>query len=405
MSNGRDDGPVTPPASSPATAGNRVTGASRRAAAYLRIAFGVGLALAVLWAAAVIVASAASGTLGYDYRAYHLAAQRFLAGEPMYDPNAGSTGVFGLFFYPPPFAMLLTPMTLLPESVAIGAWSGLMALAGAAAIWLLPVPTRVRWIVLLLAALSWPLVYAIKLGQVGPLVLLLFVVGWRWLDRPWPLGLSAGLGTIIKIQPALLVGWAVLTGRRRAAAIALAAILALAAAATLFTGPQAWFDEASLLSRVSRPVLTPIAVGPGRLAFEAGVGEGIATAIHYVNLALVALVALVATLRATPVASYLAVVVASHFASPVLWDHYALVLLLPVAFLLARGLWWAAAIPLATSTIGSAFAIGSPWAYPLAFWVALLAVTIVGLRDVRAAAVPPPSPAQPPASAAPAIPA
>jgi hypothetical protein len=185
---GRDHGPVTSPASSSATAGNRPAGTSGRTAAYLRIAFGVGLSLAVLWAAAVIVASGANGTLGYDYRAYHLAAERFLAGEPMYDPNAGSTGVFGLFFYPPPFAMLLAPLTLLPESVAVWAWTGLMALAGVAAVWLMPVPTRVRWIVLLLAALSWPLVYAIKLGQVGPLVLLLFAVGWRWLDRPWPLG-------------------------------------------------------------------------------------------------------------------------------------------------------------------------------------------------------------------------
>jgi alpha-1,2-mannosyltransferase len=361
-----------------------VTASAIRATAYLRVAFGVGLALAVLWAAAVIVASSANGTLGYDYRAYHLAAQRFLAGEPMYDPNAVATGTFGLFFYPPPFAMLLVPLTLLPESLAVWAWTIAMAVVAAVAVWLMPVSARVRWIVLLLAALSWPLVYAIKLGQVGPLVLLLFAIGWRWLDRPGPLGLSAGLGTIIKIQPALIVGWAVLTGRRRAAAIALITILLLSAVATLVTGPGVWLDEASLLSRVSRPVLTPLALGPGRLAYEAGASEAVATAIHYANLGLVALVALIATLRATPVASYLAIVVASHFASPVLWDHYALVLLLPTAFLLARGLWWAAAIPLATSTIGSALGVGSGWAYPAAFWVALLAVTVVGLRDARA---------------------
>jgi len=366
--------------------GAPTTALSARTTAYLRIAFGVGLALAVLWAAAFIVISAGNGTLGYDYRAYHLAAQRFLAGEAMYDPTVEATGSFGLFFYPPPFAMLLAPLTLLPESVAVWAWTLAMALAAVAAIRLLPVPTRVRWIMLLLGALSWPLVYAIKLGQVGPLVLLLFAIGWRWLDRPWPLGLSAGLGTIVKIQPALVVGWAVVTGRRRAAAVAIGVVVALAAAATAFTGPQAWLDEASLLSRVSRPVLTQLALGPGRLAYEAGAPEAVATAIHYVNLALVALVALVATLRATPVASYLVVVVASHFASPVLWDHYALVLLLPTAFLLTRGLWWAAVIPLATTTIGAGLGMWVTWAYPAAFWVALLAVTVVGLREAREAA-------------------
>ena len=41
-------------------------------------------------------------------------------------------------------------------------------------------------------------------------------------------------------------------------------------------------------------------------------------------------------------------VVATQLVSPLLWDHYAVVLLLPTAWLLARGAWWALAIPLAT---------------------------------------------------------
>ena len=43
--------------------------------------------------------------------------------------------------------------------------------------------------------------------------------------------------------------------------------------------------------------------------------------------------------------------VASQFISPVLWDHYAVILLLPTAWLLNRGQWWAALIPLATSNL------------------------------------------------------
>ena len=41
-------------------------------------------------------------------------------------------------------------------------------------------------------------------------------------------------------------------------------------------------------------------------------------------------------------------VVATQLISPLLWDHYAVVLLVPTAWLLARGAWWALAIPLAT---------------------------------------------------------
>ena len=74
----------------------------------------------------------------------------------------------------------------------------------------------VRWWIVLLAGLSWPFAYAVKLGQVGPLLFLLFAIGWRWLDEPIRLGASAALGTAIKLQPGIIFVWAVLTGRFRA---------------------------------------------------------------------------------------------------------------------------------------------------------------------------------------------
>ena len=37
---------------------------------------------------------------------------------------------------------------------------------------------------------------------------------------------------------------------------------------------------------------------------------------------------------------------ASQLLSPVLWDHYAMLLLLPVAWLIDRGQWWAVRVPL-----------------------------------------------------------
>jgi alpha-1,2-mannosyltransferase len=348
----------------------------------LRGAYIAALVGAVLFAALVVLAAAANGTLGFDYRAYDLAVDRLLAGRSMYDESAQATGSFGLFFYPPPFALLILPFALLPTDFGVWLWTTALVTATLAAIWLLPVPARVRWVVLLLAALSWPLVYAIKLGQVGPMLLLLFAVGWRWMDRPWPLGIAAGLGTVIKLQPAILIGWAVVTGRRRAAVLAILIAGALALVATVVAGSQSWLEEASLLGRVSKPVLTPNAFGFGRLAYEAGFSEGAATLVHWANLALVLLLVAVVTWRGSATASYVAVVIASQFISPVLWDHYALILLLPVAWLLHRGQWWAVVIPLVTAT----FLVGitPPIAYPIAFWLALLAVARVGIREHRA---------------------
>jgi hypothetical protein len=133
----------------------------------------------------------------------------------------------------------------------------------------------------------------------------------------------------------------------------------------------------SVLGRASRPVLAENDTGFGRLAYLAGAPETLAVAIHYANVALVIVVTTLAVLRASTVGAYLAVVVASQFVSPVLWDHYALVLLLPVAWLVDRGRLWAAAIPLVTATVLTG--LTPVIAYPVLFWVALLAVTWEGI--------------------------
>ena len=346
-----------------------------------RAIYAVALGGAVAWMVLVLEAAAAAGTLGYDYRAYDLAVDRLVAGRPLYDTTADVIGGFGLFLYPPPFALLVAPITLLPGDLGIGVWTALLLAATLAAVALMPVSGRVQLAVLLLAALSWPVLYAIKLGQVGPLLLLLFAVGWRWMDRPWPLGVSAAFGAAIKLQPALVLGWAVLTGRLRAAVIGLVCFALLAVVATLVAGSNAWFEELDLLARTNQPILTPHAYGVGRLLFEAGVPESMAMIANLANLAAVAAVTLFAILRASAVASYLAVAVASQFISPVLWDHYAVILLLPTAWLLNRGQRWAALIPLATSNL--LISVTPPATYPIAFWVALLAVTWEGVRDRR----------------------
>ena len=56
----------------------------------------------------------------------------------------------------------------------------------------------------------------------------------------------------------------------------------------------------------------------------------------------------VTALRGPAVPSYLATVIVSQLLSPILWDHYALLLLLPVAWLVDRGHWWAVAFVLVT---------------------------------------------------------
>jgi hypothetical protein len=342
----------------------------------IRAAYAVALIGGVAWGFLLLQVSASNGTLGYDFKAYAIAVDNLLAGRSMYDLSATSMGAFGLFFYPPPFAILALPFALLPADTGVSLWTVALIAASVAAVALMPVSQRTRFVVLLLAAWSWPLLYAIKLGQVGSLLLLLFAICWRWLDRAWPYGLASGIGAVVKLQPALLIGWAFITGRRRAAGIGIGVFVLLGAIATIIAGPESWSDWLAVLANVGRPAVADNDTGIGRLAFLAGAPVVLATAVHYVNVALVGAVLLFALLRAAPVASFLAAAVASQFISPVLWDHYALVLLLPVAWLIERGRWYAALIPLATATFLAG--ITPVIAYPVLFWVTLLAVTFEG---------------------------
>ena len=321
----------------------------------------------------------AGSTLGYDFHAYEGAARRLLDGQRMYDPAIDVAGGFAIYLYPPPFALAIVPLALIGGQAAVGIWIGLMVASFLAGVAMLPVARNVRWLVLLLGALDWPVVYSIKLGQVGPILFLLFAIGWRWLGRPGRLGAVIGLGTLIKVQPGLLLGWAALTGRSRAVAIGVAVIAGASVLATVFGGTQPWFDYPALLGRVSSPLTTPHNFTPGAIAFQAGVPLDVAAAIQWGSVGLALLAVVVAARTATPDASYVVAVVASQVVSPLLWDHYAMLLLLPVAWLLERRQWWAVAIPLTTAV--PLVGIVPPAIYPIVFAICLVAPLAVDVAQ------------------------
>src|SRR5437667_220152 len=64
----------------------------------------------------------AKQTLGCDFQVYRAAADRFLAGLPIYDTSISSTGSCNLFYYPPSFVALVVPFALLGETLGNAAW-------------------------------------------------------------------------------------------------------------------------------------------------------------------------------------------------------------------------------------------------------------------------------------------
>jgi hypothetical protein len=346
----------------------------------------------VIFAAGVgVTLAVADDTLGYDFLAYHAATSRVLAGQPAYDTSFDAAGGFGLFYYPPTFIPLVLAFGLLPPDAATLAWTAGLLVAFAVGVAVMPVGRTVKWWIVLLAGLSWPFLYAIKLGQVGPLLFLLLAIGWRWMDRGPVLGVSGALGAAIKIQPGLILAWALLTRRWAAVVTGAVVLAALALLATLVAGFGAWMDFLALITRVSDPITTSHNFTPGAVAYQLGVSRDAAALIQWVSMGLAALAFVVAALRLGAVPSYLVAVIASQLLSPILWDHYALLLLLPVAWLMDRGYWWAAVFVLATPVL----IVGQlpPWVYPAAFWACLVAMVVVGVVDRRATGMGAPRPA------------
>lgn len=329
------------------------------------------IALTVFIALTGAILATAGVTLGYDYQAYAHAAQRLLDGLPLYDPAVDLAGGFAIYLYPPPFAVAFVPFALLADPAGLVAWTVLLVGCTVAAIALMPVSAPMRWTMLLLAGLDWPVLYSIKLGQVGPILLLLFVLGWRWLDRPVGLGATTAIGALVKVQPALLGVWAVLIGRPRAATTALGGVIVVVLVTLPIVGITAWSDYVALLGTVNEPVTTPHNFTVGAVLYQAGVAADIAVTIQWVVVTGALIAVVIAARRLTAEASFMVAVVATQLVSPLLWDHYAVVLLVPTAWLLARGVGWAVAVPLATSLPLVPFVPAA--IYPIVFVVALVA--------------------------------
>jgi hypothetical protein len=331
--------------------------------------------------AGIVYSAVNAGTLGYDFLAYRGATIRILDGQPLYDTAIEQAGGFALFLYPPPFAFAMIPFAWIGADPGTWIWLGASIAMLVGGIALLPVRPTVRWTTLLLAGLSWPVMYAFKLGQVGGLLFLLFALGWRFRDRAPALGVIGALGAMVKVQPGIVLAWALLTRRWRAVVVG-GAVLAVAAVVStvLLGGVGVWTDYVTVLRNVSDPITTPHNFTVGSVAYQMGVAPELAAVLQVATTVIVVAVVVLSALRWPGEASYLVAVIASQLLSPVLWDHYAMLLLLPIAWLLNRGWWWIVVVPLATSVLALPFG-QPPILYPVAFWVTLLAVLIAGARE------------------------
>ena len=313
-------------------------------ARFARLAVAVVVGLVLAYRAYQVLGWSAAPQWGYDFSAYWLAGRHLLNGEPIYTAAqlAGEyvpQGQF-LYLYPPFLAVLAIPFAWLSPG-AYGPAAGLWFLGGAAITVAVVLgvgrlerlaPTRERTLLLLAAAFAFPpLVGELVLGNVHLLLVGLLALAW-WGVRIGGrrgdalAGVAIGAASLVKLFPALLVLWLLLTGRRRAAAWALVAAASLALLTLPVTGLDPWVSYPAVLANLGPPADTTDALAPAvwlGLFLPSAVARAIVLGLGVAAVAW-------AAVRLDERASFGTAVAVSVLVAPALFQHYLAIMVLPL---------------------------------------------------------------------------
>jgi Glycosyltransferase family 87 len=266
---------------------------------------------------------------GHDpYAATFLAHQAAImrAGGTAIGENAARP--FSLPIYPAPANLAAVPFSLLPFWLAGLAYT-LMSV-GAMLLALRWLGVR-DWRCSALALVSWPVVFSLWLGAMGPLLLLGAAAAWRWRERLWPPAIALAAIIVAKLFPWPLAVWLLITRRWRtfALTVGLGIVLMLGAWAVLgFTSLAAYpkmLSDATYIQqgRASSLVAVLLALGAG------------ASAAHAIAMltggALLLVAWRVAQRDGGERQAFGLTVLAALSASPIVWDHYMVLLFVPIA--------------------------------------------------------------------------
>jgi len=175
----------------------------------------------------VIVAVTRWGTPSDEF-AYWLAAKRLLAGQPLYDPTA-QPGTPYAYFYPPPLAQVLAPLTtVVPDWLFVAVWTALLLVC----LWW--IGGRSPIVALALVAFI-PVAVELWYRNIHLVLAVLIVLGLR--RSPVWLAVAAA----IKGAPGLGILYFVVAGRYRDALIMGGTGLAMLVGSIVIS-PDAWRD-------------------------------------------------------------------------------------------------------------------------------------------------------------------
>lgn len=269
---------------------------------------------------------------------------------------------FSIPVYPAPANLAVVPFSALPFWLAGVLFTILSIGAMIVALRLLDVRD---WHCYALALISWPFLFSLDLGAVGPILLLGCAVVWRTRDRLWPPAIALAAIVVAKLFPWPLALWLLITKRFRALALAVAlgvAVTVLAWATIGFAGLAQYPQMLSNLSYIQEAR----AVSLVAVLLAVGVPGSVASALALA--AAGALLLLAWRFASRPDGDRRAfglAVMAALTASPIVWDHYMVLLFVPIALLSPRfSAWWF--VPLSTPFLVVLSALIVPLSHGLA---------------------------------------
>jgi hypothetical protein len=302
-----------------------------------------------LWANAAASVGGVSVPVDFGY-VFLPAANEVLADRsPYMDPDAFVGGPQIPYVYPPALALALIPVALLPEHVGGSFLPGVL--------FSLVLIASVIGALLLLDVRDWrcypvALAYsftleALEYGAVGPILLLFMALGWRYRDRKWG-GVALGGAIVLKLFLWPLLVWLVFTRRFATAATACVVAGGIAVASWAVIGFRGLADYPALLSK-----LVDIEAGNSYSALALFEAAGISAPVSRTLAVALGVALLVASYRASRARrcdrierdrrSIILAVAAALVLTPILWLHYLVLLILPIALARPRlsGLWFA----------------------------------------------------------------
>jgi alpha-1,2-mannosyltransferase len=313
----------------------------------------LGLPLALL--ARRALSGYGTGPLPFDLMVFLRAADDVLAGRSPF-PSSEAFTSDASYVYPPLLAIAAIPLAVLPVAPAVLIWTTLAVAAVAAALWLLDVRDwRVYGLALLLPATR----DAVGGGSIGPFLVLATAVAWRYRDRKGATGTAVGLAAAVKLFVWPLVAWLAATRRWRTALLAIAVGIGAALASWAVIGFRGLGEYPAVLRR-----LTDLEAEESYSVLAVGRALGLSTPLSVVLSLTVGAIFLAVMVQAAGDArrtaserdrvSLTAAIAASLAITPILWNHYLVLLVVPLALARPRlsPLWLVPLIPSAFKVFG-----------------------------------------------------